>query len=242
MILLSNGCSHTAGAEIEHPWQDNCYHKAWPKHLSKKLDFKSKNLAISGASTHRVVRTTLDFLTQYEGDVKQIFAVILWPGMLRKEIHLVSNKKPYRDLFFDNQWLPLVVGNDAQYEERFPKPLYNYYKYWTGMTTRHSHSIDYVHDVLLLQNTFKQLGINYLFWHASVTFPDRTLPITQMIDRNRFPYFDSYQESYLEICRKTGQKIARPSQESGFNSHFDEDAHKMFADLLFNYITKNKLL
>lgn len=242
MILLSNGCSHTAGAEIEHPWQDNCYNKAWPRHLAKILDFKSTNLAMSGASTHRVVRTTLDYLANYEGDFKDIFAVILWPGMLRKEVHLVSNKKAYRDLFFDKEWLPLVVGNDEQYKERFPKPLYDYYRYWTGMTTRHSHSVDYIHDVLTLQNTFKQLQIRYLFWHSSVTFPDRTLPINKFIDRSRFPFFDSYSEAYIEICRSTGQKISDPSKESGFNSHYDEDAHIMFANLLHNYITKNKLI
>ena len=46
MLLLANGCSHTAGAEIEYEWQDNCYEKAYPSTCSKELGWDTVNLAV----------------------------------------------------------------------------------------------------------------------------------------------------------------------------------------------------
>ena len=39
MILLSNGCSHTSGAELDETNTDYCYEKAWPKYLADLLNF-----------------------------------------------------------------------------------------------------------------------------------------------------------------------------------------------------------
>ena len=54
--LLVNGCSHTAGAELEYPGQGICYEKAWGKHLADKLNYEYFNYATSGASNARIVR------------------------------------------------------------------------------------------------------------------------------------------------------------------------------------------
>ena len=62
MILVSNGCSHTAGAELEYAYQGECYDRAWPKHLADSLDYDHINLSMSGASTNRIVRTTYEFI------------------------------------------------------------------------------------------------------------------------------------------------------------------------------------
>ena len=62
MILIANGCSHTAGSEIEGSLQSNCYEKAWPKKLSDKLGISHVNLAFSGASCERLVRTSIEKL------------------------------------------------------------------------------------------------------------------------------------------------------------------------------------
>ena len=55
MLLLANGCSHTAGAEIEFEWQDNCYEKAYPKWCADALGWEYKNIADSGASQERII-------------------------------------------------------------------------------------------------------------------------------------------------------------------------------------------
>ena len=60
MLLIANGCSHTAGAEIDEPRQGESYEKAWPAHLAKRWECDHINLAISGASQARVIRTTFE--------------------------------------------------------------------------------------------------------------------------------------------------------------------------------------
>ena len=44
MILVANGCSHTAGGEITQPLERACYEKAWPKHLSDMIGCNHINL------------------------------------------------------------------------------------------------------------------------------------------------------------------------------------------------------
>jgi len=62
-ILLVNGCSHTAGSEMEYVYQPNCYHKAWPKHLGDLLKTKEVvNIAQPGASNDTIFRTTQDWI------------------------------------------------------------------------------------------------------------------------------------------------------------------------------------
>ena len=62
MILIANGCSHTAGAELEDPMQGECYEKALPNPLAGLFDFDDvKNFAISGAYSDRIVRTTIEY-------------------------------------------------------------------------------------------------------------------------------------------------------------------------------------
>ena len=45
MHLVANGCSHTAGAEMEYTYQSKCYNKAWPKHLADILGCTHTNLS-----------------------------------------------------------------------------------------------------------------------------------------------------------------------------------------------------
>ena len=39
ITLLANGCSHTAGAEIEYPLQNKCYINAWPRCLTDDMEW-----------------------------------------------------------------------------------------------------------------------------------------------------------------------------------------------------------
>lgn len=246
MILMANGCSHTAGAEIEHPQQGECYDKAWPKFLAEKLDAeKCDNLSMSGASCHRVVRTTFEYLHEhaqkYNYNFKNLFIVILWPGWYRTEIHSEDNNKQN---FFDNGWAPLVTGNDDAYKETFEFNDYQYYRSWVTSIDRHHHIIDYLHQILLLQNTFQKYGIKYLFWNASMNTLDRNPrygPWLTHINPKRFPRMYDPFYCFTELCRRSDQQISQHSVESGYASHYDEEAHKWFSDFIYNYSIKNNI-
>ena len=117
MILVANGCSHTCGAEIESPGQRACYEKAWPKYLADLLNFDHVNLADSGASAHRVVRTTVRYIIDSFAKKKKLddhYFVIMWPGIYRDEIRLFENPTSHeKRLFYDDGWLSLMIGNDC---------------------------------------------------------------------------------------------------------------------------------
>ena len=124
MLLFSNGCSHTAGAELEYPQQGECYDKAWPKYLSDSLGYDHINLSMSGASTNRIVRTTYEFIYDYikQGkSLKDLLIIIMWSGIHRTEIY-VDESHSYN---YDNNWTPMVVGNDIRNKKQFSSSLYS---------------------------------------------------------------------------------------------------------------------
>jgi len=241
MILVANGCSHTAGAEIEHAGQGECHDKAWPKHLADKLGYEHVNLSMSGASGHRVVRTTLEFLyLHYQKNdkcLKNLFFVILWPGFFRTEIHSERS----RNHFYDDGWCPLVVGNDDMYKNSIDKAAYMYYKSWVTSFTRHHNTIDYYQNVLLLQNIFQKYGVKYLFWNASMNTLSKDpmyAPYYIHISEKTFPKIHHSEYCFTELCRKSNQKLTKGTIESGFASHYNEDAHKWFAGRMYDYMTQ----
>ena len=234
MYLIANGCSHTSGAEIEHVLQDSCYEKAWPKHLSEKLDLESVNLARSGASNKRVVRTTLEHIgALFLKGVKpeQLFVIISWPGPYRTEIY----KGAYIDDPIWQGWLPMCPNNDASYKKIYPRDVYNYYKAWVTTLDAESANIDYYNYVILLQSYLKSFKIKYLFWRASFTTLNKeNLPLAIQIDRKYFPCVHDDSLDYLSLLKHSGFKF--PFENS---THHGEDGHIFFANYLYNYINDN---
>ena len=236
MYLIANGCSHTSGAEIEHVLQDSCYSKAWPKHLAEKLDLESVNLARSGASNKRVVRTTLEHIgALFLKGVKpeQLFVIISWPGPYRTEI--------YKGAFIDDPiwqgWLPMCPNNDSSYKKIYPRDVYNYYKAWVTTLDAKSANIDYYNHVILLQSYLKSFKIKYLFWRASFTTLNKeNIPLAIQIDRKFFPSVHDDSLDYLSLLKQSGYKFSFKD-----STHHGEDGHVFFSKYLYNYINDNSL-
>ena len=249
MKLVANGCSHTSGAEIEYASQDKCHDKAWPKHLADLLGYDHVNLSMSGASSHRVIRTTFEFLHKHyrenNNSFQGIFMIIMWPGWYRTEIHTEDEEVSDDSQFYDNKWAPLIVGNDEHYKKSLDTNSYMYYKSWVNSVDRHQHIIDYYLNIILLQNTFEKYNIPYLFWNASMNTlmaHERDYDAYSFhLTGKRFPKMLDSGACFTELCRKSNQQISLGSKESGFGSHYDENAHKWFAKMLHRYI-KNYLL
>ena len=237
MILFANGCSHTAGAEIEYTQQGDCYEKAWPAHLAKLFGFEDVvNLAISGASASRVARTTFEYFMKQMStpsyNPKDYYCVIAWPGLYRTEIKNGS---------FDNGWQPIVVGNDKFYRANFDMMSYAYYRSWTAHADAVSQTINYLHNILLLQYFFRVNRLKYMFWSASnssTTKEDYLHMYRHQVYSKRYPYLYNSDYSYCKLLESNNQKI---SEYSEFG-HYDGDAHKWFANYLYKYMTSNKLI
>ena len=250
MILVANGCSHTAGGEITQPLERACYGKAWPKHLSDMIGCNHINLADSGASAHRIVRTTLRYIInnfQQKNKLDDHYFIILWPGMFRDELHLPQDHtEAERITFYDNDWRPLVVGNDEAYKNSFSHRFYTYYKAWVVCGEKVKRQMDYLHHIIMLQNFFIMYNIKYLFWnaaHSPLDFNDSQLKgYAGLILKKNFPFLQDVNEVFTVLLKNNNQNISEHSIASGFGSHYDEAGHQWFANYMFNYLNKNSLI
>lgn len=240
MLLIANGCSHTSGAEIEYSFQGECFVKAWPKKLCDKFSFeKVINLAISGASDDRVSRTTIELIGKLKQksfyDPSKLFVVISWPGLYRTEIFKTSTNEGG---FWDNGWMPMVAGNDETYKEQCTRSAYIFYKSWLMRLNVTQETVRFYSNVLLLQNFLKLNNIKYLFWNACGNLPANNSAFYNEIDINRFPFITEKEYSYTNILHTKGFKHSEVAKYG----HYGEDAQEWFADFLYKYINKNKLL
>ena len=249
MILVANGCSHTAGAEMEYPSQRRCYEKAWPKYLAEALGYDHVNLSDSGASSHRIVRTTLRYMIDKFKDKDNLqdhLFIINWPGAHRTELRqLPDGSEEENLLFYDDRWLPLILGNDEFYKKTFTKRLYTYYKSWVLTSENIKSSMDYFHDILLLQNFFLLYKVKFLFWSASHVINDGFGELNgykSLIHKKTFPYLGDVNSTYTVLLRNNGQKISQYSLESGFGAHYDEDAQRWFASYLHSYLANSSII
>lgn len=250
MILVANGCSHTCGAELTYPMERACYEKAWPKHLADKLGCEHENLADSGASSHRIVRTSIRYVIdkfQQKNKLEDHFFIILWPGMYRDELYMpeqVTRKES--ELFYDENWLPLVTGNDEAYKNSFSHRFYTYYKSWVVCGEKVKRQMDYLHHIIMLQNFFTMYNIKYLFWnaaHSPLDFTHNQLKgYAGLLLKKNFPFLQEVNQCFTVLLRNNNQKISEHSNLSGFASHYDEDGLKWFANYLFDYLQENSLI
>ena len=86
------------------------------------MGYKSINLAVSGASDDRVVRTTIEYLGKLKKspnyNPSKVFVVISWPGLYRTEVY---QTEPDEAGFWDDGWMPMVVGNEETYRQQCSK-------------------------------------------------------------------------------------------------------------------------
>jgi len=140
----------------------------------------------------------------------------------------------------------MVVGNDTRNKKQFSPSLYYYYKSWTANMTGYQASCDFYIAVTNLQNLLHRHGIKYLFMDAANsglrTGDKRLDPYRIQIDKRYYEGFDDANNCYTNLCNNTNQKIAKGSIDSGFNSHYDEDAQIWFAKYVKKIIHKRNIL
>ena len=232
MLLLSNGGSHAAGAEIEYLLQGTCYEKAYPKYTAELLGWDYENIADSGASQERIVRTTIDWIGRNYKKYKntEIFVVIMWTV-------------PSRIEFYDDkldQYMQIVPNNDVVYKQQFTNTQYLYYKSYVAIQNRQAQMIKWYNNIILMQSYLTSLKINYLFLNATEALTTATasnskqfLHLAAQINYKKYPWAHMQENSYFNVLKNLGFKSPLHAPTGG---HLGEDAHKYYGEYLAKYI------
>lgn len=209
MILYVNGDSNSAGAEMLDKKQ------AWPVLLAQKLDCSLINVARSGASNDRILRTTQEFLANKP---RNVFVVIGWTSWEREEWIYHGN----------------YYNVNASGHTQLPEAIMPDYKQWVTQQNdqeRKFKSQQFHKKIYLLHQQLIQAHIPHLFFNALMPFQHEENQ--NWNDCYLGPYENDL--SYYWYLKKQGF-------EPTPHNHYLETAQKFWADVLSNYIEKKQLL
>jgi len=215
-MLYTNGDSFTFGTGVQP-------HTAWPSLLAQYLNCDLVNDAVPGGSNHRIIRTTLDFLSKH----KPSFVVIAWSSYLRTEWPSRSlTPQHLHNLDYNDRPIIQVQPNYARYHKNDQTIVESFYeninKEWL---------IDnYLNQVLLLQSFLKCSKIRYVFVNALDNFDQ-----------------DFYRKPKSKLV--TGEFLGWPNQcfNHWFNAsqrlpdgHLNEQGHLRLAEMILDHVKHSR--
>ena len=231
MNIYFNGDSNTIGTELINP-EVEAFHTI----LSSLLNAASfRNDALAGASNSRIMRTTEQYL--FDCKNKQEFPdmiIIGWSSMEREDWYY---KSAYRSL---NSF---GLNMDTAKEHDIDR--YNYWKqhYWQDKSKANSNrramSIHFNNSIFNLHSELTELKIPHVFFNALTSFS------YDFNDDTDHPYEFDWGTSFIEPYNQDACMVEWAQSKGHIPTewlHFDKEAHKEFADLLFGYIKDNNII
>jgi Family of unknown function (DUF6071) len=225
-VLVTNGCSCTAGEELRDPETS-----AWPHVLARRLGVPCVNLAAGGASNRRIVRTTVSGMVSHT-DLRsvrndEILFVAAWTELSRTERYRSRSERRSRrarraDSGGDG-WTPI----GSWLAERGDRASRTFYR---DLYEPAGQEIAFLTDWILLDSFLTQRGVQRLYAFA---FPYRpsgiALPLTRTLaDLPLLGHFPSDRgDSCLSFLRGAAHLPKGPE------GHPLEAGHEWFATTLF---------
>lgn len=206
MMLFVNGCSHTAGSEIDFHMQPECKEKAWPKKLADMNNWDIVNIAHPGASNERIRRTTVEWFIkntqlQKNYDIDDIVVMLMWSGFERFE-EWNSRVKAF-----------ISSQSDSFLDEKLPE-FKEYAKLKTIINTWASNQYKNLVDVYMTAIFLENLGIKYYFLNGVQSWSTRE----KFINTGMINEYDTIYRGYGE------DRIAR---HLGFHNENDLPKHRL---------------
>lgn len=240
--LLIVGCSHAAGFEITGGMDSDINRsKSFGNQLAELLNREPVNIAIGGASNSTIARNTLEYLN--EVDKKQDMMVLIsWTESSRIEVPIVDkrryqaydqgNMSSSKFLPSNNRHLminPNHVGKDIWYRIHIPQ-----YQRFIAKNLEYL-EIQSANLVLMLQGFFQANGIEYLMCNTMHMFTNRKWidPYAKNFDLTRYINFIDNDSSFYTKYTNLGFK-----NPNAIYWHHGEDAHRLYADELFDFYKK----
>ena len=235
--ILINGCSHSAGSEIEGSGigegnynREHCFGAL----LSKRLGVPYTNIALPGASNDYINRTTCMWILDNPTLIKKTLFLINWTGSNRSEIF-------FNEYTGSTYWhfIPHVSDKSVghihtdHYAPMFPEEMHrNLTVLSKYMFVNEEHwEINRYLNIINLQTILKSNNLNYIFkngfqWCAA---GERYNYYRDKIDNKKFIGFDNEEHSFFEHCLNEGFSIAGQQYY-----HHRQAAHEYWANRLYH--------
>lgn len=251
-MLYANGDSFVFGMEIlgddsRDPENKN---KSFAAHLANLLNVEQVNSSYNSCTNDFIFRKTLIDLEEILAAGKNpsdVFVLIGWTALHREEIvakHILdyyhagraykfrSDSQEHTDFgtFFispsHSQKMKIIANGTVQTID-IVKDAAEFCSmfFWDDDFQQEKAES----KILALQNYLENKGFRYLFVNTCGTYKD-----FKMIDATD-PGFFMFNQSFFEWGKENYPDSIR------LKNHFDEIPHQKYADLLFDYITKNSL-
>lgn len=231
--ILINGCSHSAGSEIEASGmgesvfnRENCF----GAHLAKMLKVNKVNLAQPGGSNDYIADSTMLWCLEHLELVKNTFFLIHWTSAERTDFYTNSYNSPKsQDWVFDSNFghihpeyhCPNFPKEDLAYVKQLTKYLFISETHW---------EINRLLNIIKTQALLKSLGAKYAFYNSfdPLIKSKRYQKYHQLIDENTYHKPFKQNQSFYYWAIDKGHNI-----EGQVFWHHKLPAHTAYAKKLF---------
>lgn len=237
--ILINGCSHSAGSEIEgsaigesHYNRKNCF----GAQVAKKLNASYTNLAGPGSGNDYICRSTLFWCLQNKEKIKNTLFLIHWTSPWRMD-YFVNKHIEEDDLFWQDEIYDKNVGH-INPQHSWP----NFYKEDRKIIKKVQHfflndthwQIQKYLNIIYLQTILKGFNAKYIFKNAHIALPraGRYKSYYEQIDSKYFIGLFDENNSFFEHCLNAGYDI-----DGQMYWHHKLPAHTYWANKLYKEFT-----
>lgn len=264
MRLLVSGCSFSAGAHLTHveggktaeelhcPLKDEGF--LWPNLISDSNDYELHNISLPGNSNDKIIRQTVEWLEK--NGTEDTIAVIQFSSLYRHEFYsdlmkeyvnycasgtrvletadgptLLSHALTLYDGHTDNSYLQDKL-DDNKLHKKTLLALSDMLKYtWN----KNNLLINYLQNVLFLQNYLKDAGIPHLF--TSMSTGSNVLHMTNNVDATSVNYLRIL--TGLVDLTNWVQPLTAASDHNTFeDGHPNQEGNQLIASFIQQELTR----
>ena len=239
-IFLSNGCSHTAGSEIDPNSLRTCKEKAWPRFVAEHYGMNSVNIAEGGSGNEQISRSTMlnviSAIDQYGKDPNDIVVGILWSGFDRYEYWSPKHQE-HRSFTMNVKKTPYTPED----------VVIQYVEARSLVETKNYSNYKNLYYMLTTAKLLESYNIKYFFANGlqSFTNPKEFNDSTQMREAyfNIINLYGSMVDNHLGFYNKDqlfkNYLKDTPKSNLGTGSHWDEVGQEKYADYFIQHIEKH---
>jgi hypothetical protein len=235
-LLFINGCSHSAGSEIEASGvgegkfnRENCF----GGQLSKQLNVQKINLAQPGGSNDYIANSTMLWCLTNTEKIKNTFFLIHWTSAERTDFYTDKFNSPkYQDWTFDplfghvhsDHYCSNFNDEDKTYIKKLSKYMFINETHW---------EINKLLNIIKLQTILKSHNAKYAFYNAFTPClkKDRFKKYHDLIDQQNFKNMFDQTYTFYYWALNAGHNIdGQLLWHHKLPAHIDY-AKKLFRDL-----------